>query len=500
MSRHRSASGGRRAAAAVLLALSAGLTAGLVIPPAHADTATLGQLAAAKGRYFGSATDNPELSDSQYTQILGSEFGQITPGNTMKWQYTEPSQGQFSYGSADTIVNLAKSHSQVVRGHTLVWHSQLPGWVGNVPAAQLLGVMRNHITNEMTHFKGQVVQWDVVNEAFNDDGTRRQSVFQQKIGDSYIAEAFKAARAADPNVKLCYNDYNTEGLGAKSDAVFNLVKSFKAQGVPIDCVGFQSHLAVGQVSASVQQNLQRFADLGVDVAITELDIRMDLPRTTAKDSQQATDYSTVVKDCLAVSRCIGITIWDYTDKYSWVPSVFAGQGAALPWDENFTKKPAYNAIATALGGTGIDPAKRYEIANVNSHKCIDAANMATANGTAVQQWTCSGNSNQQWQFTATDSGYYKVTSGSSASAAWDVTGGPGATGNGVKIELYAYWGGTNQQWKPTQQADGTYTFTPRSSSGECLDVTGVSTADGTLLQQWACSGGPAQAFILTAKN
>lgn len=168
-----------------------------------------------------------------------------------------------------------------------MWHNQLPDWINSVPAGELLGVMRNHIANVAGHYKGEVVHWDVVNEAFEEDGTRRQSVFQQKIGDGYIAEAFKAARAADPNAKLYYNDYNIEGIGAKSDAVYNLVKSFKQRGIPIDGVGLQAHLILGQVPGSLQQNIKRFADLGVDVAITELDIRMRTPRDAAKDAQQA---------------------------------------------------------------------------------------------------------------------------------------------------------------------------------------------------------------------
>ncbi|WP_117208137.1 endo-1,4-beta-xylanase [Allorhizocola rhizosphaerae] len=337
-------------------ALAAGLlliAAGLGGAPAMADPApgSLGALAAAKGKFFGSATDNPELSDAPYVQILTTEFGQITVGNTMKWQYTEPARGQFNYSQADTIVNLAQSNGQLVRGHTLVWHNQLPSWVNSVPNNELLGVMRNHITHEATHFRGKVIHWDVVNEAFEENGTRRQTVFQQKIGDSYIAEAFRAARAADPGAKLYYNDYNIEGINAKSDAVYNMVRSFLQQGIPIDGVGMQAHLILGQVPSSLQQNIQRFADLGLDVAITELDIRMNLPRDTAKDMQQADDYRRVVNACLAVTRCVGITVWDYTDKYSWIPSVFPGQGAALPYDENFNKKPAYHAIANALGAT-----------------------------------------------------------------------------------------------------------------------------------------------------
>jgi endo-1,4-beta-xylanase len=370
----------------------AGATAIVASGTAHADS-TLGQLAAAKGRYFGSAVDNPHLSDAPLVQILTTEFDQITVGNTMKWQYTEPSRGQHTYTDADAIVNLAKAHNQKVRGHTLVWHNQYPGWIDSVPAAELLGVVKNHVTDEATHFRGKVIHWDVVNEAFEEDGTRRQSVFQRKIGESYIAEAFKAARSADPGAKLYYNDYNIEGLGEKSDAVYNLVKSFKAQGVPIDGVGMQAHLVVGQIPSTLQANIQRFADLGVDVAITELDIRMDLPRTAAKDQQQATDYGTVVKACLAVARCVGITTWDFSDKTSWVPSVFPGQGAALYYDENFQKKPAYYAIATALGGSGptSPPAPAcsatYRISAQWSHGFIGEVVVNNTGSRAITGWT-----------------------------------------------------------------------------------------------------------------
>lgn len=344
----------RRVLAATTAAAVAGtLAVGMAVaaPSSVAAGPTLGQLAAAKGRYFGSATDNPTLNNAAYTAVLGSEFNQITVGNTQKWMYTEPDRGRFDYTQADQIVAFAQAHNQIVRGHTLVWHNQLPGWVNDVPAGELLGVMRNHIANVAGHYKGKVVHWDVVNEAFEENGTRRQSVFQQKIGDSYIAEAFKAARAADPNAKLYYNDYNVEGINAKSDAMYNMVKSFKQQGIPIDGVGLQAHLVLGQVPSTVQQNIQRFADLGVDVAITELDIRMRTPRDATKDAQQARDYRTVVNACLAVTRCVGITIWDFSDGYSWIPSVFPGEGAALIYDENFAKKPAYWAVHEALGGT-----------------------------------------------------------------------------------------------------------------------------------------------------
>ncbi|WP_433179416.1 endo-1,4-beta-xylanase [Actinoallomurus sp. CA-150999] len=344
---------------AAVLALSLGVflaVTALAVRPASAAS-TLNQLAQAQGRYFGSATDNPELSDTPYTEILGSsEFGAITPGNSMKWDATEPSQGQFSYTKGDAVVSFAKAHNQIVRGHTLLWHNQLPGWLtsGTWTAAQLTSILQNHIANVAGHYKGQVYSWDVVNEPFNDDGTYRSDLWYNTLGTGYIATALKAARAADPNAKLYINDYNIDGLGAKSDAMYNLVKSLKAQGVPIDGVGFQGHLAIQYGFPTDEAgNLQRFADLGVDVAITELDVRMVLPADATKVATQAEYYTNVVKACLTVPRCVGITIWDYTDKYSWIPGVFSGQGSALPWDENLNKKPdVYGAISTALGGPG----------------------------------------------------------------------------------------------------------------------------------------------------
>jgi endo-1,4-beta-xylanase len=189
----------------------------------------------------------------------------------------------------------------------------------------------------------------VVNEALNDDGTMRNSFWFSKLGTSYIADAFRAARAADPTAKLYINDYNTDGLGAKSDAMYSLVQSLLAQGVPIDGVGFQAHLAIQfGFPTQMQQNLQRFADLGLDVAITELDVRMQLPADATKLATQATYYRNVTNACLAVTRCVGITTWGYTDKYSWVPSTFPGEGAALLVDENFQVKPAYTAVHDAL--------------------------------------------------------------------------------------------------------------------------------------------------------
>lgn len=312
-------------------------------------TGTLGTIAAAKGRIFGAAVASSHLNDPSYMKTLDSEFTGVTPENEMKWETTEPVRGTFNFAPADMIVDHALSHHMKIRGHTLVWYSQLAPWVGDISSkAELLQVMKDHIAGEVGHFKGKIWYWDVVNEAFNEDGSRRPSVFQQVIGDSYIEEAFKAARAADPQARLCYNDYNTEGVNAKSTAILAMIRDFKARNVPIDCVGFQSHVSVGTIPADLQENLQRFADAGVDVQITELDVRMSTPASQADLQQQATDYATIVSACFAIARCTDITTWGITDKYSWIPDYFSGQGDALLFDDNYQKKPAYNSVLQAM--------------------------------------------------------------------------------------------------------------------------------------------------------
>ncbi|MER5274912.1 endo-1,4-beta-xylanase [Streptomyces sp. NPDC002809] len=303
---------------------------------------TLGASAAAKGRYFGTAVAANHLGESAYASTLDTEFTMVTPENEMKWDAVEASRNSFSFGSADQIVSHAQGKGMKLRGHTLVWHSQLPGWVGGLGADDLRSAMTNHINQVMAHYKGKIYAWDVVNEAFQDgsSGARRSSPFQDRLGNGFIEEAFRTARAADSGAKLCYNDYNTDGQNAKSNAVYAMVKDFKQRGVPIDCVGFQSHFnSNSPVPSDYQANLQRFADLGVDVQITELDIE-------GSGSAQAASYTKVVNACLAVSRCAGITVWGIPDKYSWRSS-----GTPLLFDDNYGRKPAYTAVLAALGGT-----------------------------------------------------------------------------------------------------------------------------------------------------
>ncbi|KAH9894868.1 endo-beta-1,4-glucanase [Cubamyces lactineus] len=335
----------------VVFAIPATPVADANLPGSTANVAGLHAVARAAGKlYLGTATDNNELTNTQYTAILEAPnmFGQITAENSMKWDATEPEQGVFTFTLADQIANLATSHGQLLRGHNCVWHQQLPSWVtaGNFNANQLTSIIQNHCGTLVGRYAGRV--WDVVNEPLNDDGSFRSDVFFNTLGENYIPIALRTAKAADPNAKVYINDFNIEGLGAKATAMKNLVRTLKSQGVPIDGIGLQSHFIVGEVPTTLVQNMQEFVELGVEVAITELDIRMTLPETAALLEQQKQDYQTVISACQAVQGCIGITLWDFTDKFSFVPSTFPGQGAACPWDENLVRKPAFDGIVAGF--------------------------------------------------------------------------------------------------------------------------------------------------------
>ncbi|WP_217214672.1 non-reducing end alpha-L-arabinofuranosidase family hydrolase [Streptomyces sp. AC550_RSS872] len=333
--------GRRRASVSALLAAVILVTPGTATgAPDGVKASTLGAQAAQSGRYFGTAVAAGRLGDGTYTGILDREFNSVTPENEMKWDTTEPSRGSFNFGPADQIANRAQARGQRLRGHTLVWHSQLPGWVSSIRDANTLrGVMNNHITTVMNRYKGRIHSWDVVNEAFADgpSGQLRSSVFRDVLGNGFIEQAFRTARSADPAAKLCYNDYNIENWSdAKTQGVYRMVRDFKARGVPIDCVGLQAHFGTGGPPASFQSTLSNFAALGVDVQITELDIAQASP----------TAYANTVRACMNVARCTGITVWGIRDSDSW-----RATENPLLFDRGGNKKPAYNAVLTTLGGT-----------------------------------------------------------------------------------------------------------------------------------------------------
>ena len=336
----------RLAAAALALLTWAGANAG------EPSRAALGAAAATSGRYFGAAIDPGALDERPYRELAAAQLTSVTPENAMKWGSVEPQRGQYDWREADALVAFAKAHGQKVRGHTLVWHSQLPLWLinGGFSPDELKDLMVAHIAAEAGRYRGAIYAWDVVNEPFADDGQWRRSIFYDAMGPGYVAIALRAARAADPDAKLYINDYNVETDGPKMQALYDLVATLKRDGVPIDGVGLQSHFIGGEAPADFRAVLQKFAALGVDVAVTELDLRLRLPADAHALTAQAADYASIVAACRSTPRCVGVTTWGITDDRSWVPSFFSGYGAALPFDENYQPKPAVEAIIDAFGG------------------------------------------------------------------------------------------------------------------------------------------------------
>ncbi|KAK3906371.1 glycoside hydrolase [Staphylotrichum tortipilum] len=352
------------------LILAAGFVGG-----AAAQNQTGGQglhalMVAAGKLYFGTAMETNNFNDMAYQAISSNrnEFGMFTPENSQKWEVTEPTQNQFSFTQADQVAMKVKSNGQLLRCHTLTWHSQLPGFVTTTTwtRATLTAALTAHITNVMKHYAGFCYAWDVVNEALNEDGSFRQSVFFKTLGPSYIPLSFSLAAAADPTAKLYYNDFNLETTAAKADGALKIVQLIQSPpqnitGARIDGVGFQAHLNVGQTPTRAQlaATLRRFTALGVEVAYTELDIaHTKLPASEADNQKQAADYVATVGSCLDVKECVGITVWQFSDKYSWVPGTFPGKGEACLYTEGFEKKVAYEAVvgllrSTAGGSAGV---------------------------------------------------------------------------------------------------------------------------------------------------
>jgi endo-1,4-beta-xylanase len=383
------------------------LTAGAVValaPGSATAASTLGASAAEHGRYFGTAVAAGKLGDGAYTTILNREFNAVTPENEMKINATEPQQGNCQFGPADQIVSYAQSHGMRVKGHTLAWHSQQPGWMQSLSGTALRNAMISHINCVVNHFRGKVFAWDVVNEAFADgtSGARRDSNLQ-RTGNDWIEVAFRTARAADATVKLCYNDYNTDNwTAAKTQAVFRMVQDFKNRGVPIDCVGFQSHFTGGSsYPSNYRTTLSNFAALGVDVQVTELDIT----------NAPAGPYGSVAADCMAVSRCTGITTWGIRDSDSWRssenPLLFNGSGA---------KKPAYDAVLSALNNGQNPPPS-----SPPPGGCTTTVTPGTVFGDRYNtSVTVSGTNN--WTVVVALTSPQRVSSVWNGSATWDSTG------------------------------------------------------------------------------
>ncbi|KAF7194238.1 Endo-1,4-beta-xylanase D [Pseudocercospora fuligena] len=330
-------------------------TSTLASPKPKTTDSGLNLAAKASGKlWFGTAADKPgeEQQDQYYMKELLNykDFGEVTPANAMKYEFTEPEKGVFNYSEANTFLKAVNPHGpkRKIRCHNLIWHQEIPTWVTNPPTpwtnATLSAVLINHVQTLVEHFGNTCYSWDVVNEAFSDSSSDPAYPYRsidnpwyQYIGPEYIPMAFKAAadtiKKCNLDVKLYYNDYGIESAGTKATAALNLVKELQSRKIQIDGMGLESHFTAGGTpsQSAQEENMNSFTALGIDVAVTELDVRIELPTNATNLKQQAQDYYSSVAACTNVKRCIGITVWDFDDTYSWVPSTFKGQGSADIW-------------------------------------------------------------------------------------------------------------------------------------------------------------------------
>lgn len=345
-----------RIGALVLLVLfSTGLAS------AQQASKSLRELADENHIHIGAAVYTYHLNDPTHAATLSREFNMLVPEQEAKHCEIEKQQGQFDFTKFDQLVAFAESNNLAVRGHTLVWHSCMPSWItnGKFSRDQAIQLLHDYIFTMVGRYKGRIGIWDVVNEAMNDGGTAlRDTPWRHLIGDDYVELAFRFAHEADPDALLFYNDYNAEGINAKSDAIYAMVKDFVARGVPINGVGLQMHITLGDTAPGgsltpdlLGQNIKRLGDLGLQVQITEMDVKFQGKPTDSILQHEAGDYRRVLDTCLNNANCTAFVTWGVTDKYSWLldPRYSTNaNNAPLLFDDEYQPKPAYYAVLDLL--------------------------------------------------------------------------------------------------------------------------------------------------------
>ena len=329
--------------------------------------------------FIGTAINAQQIEEKDLAadKLIKQQFNAVTPENIMKAEVIEPAWNKFNFDLADKLVDYAQKNNLKVNAHNLIWHSQLPAFMHHMQSADSVKqYFENHITTVASRYDGKVYSWDVVNEALNEDGTLRNSIFLQKLGDNYIVEAFRLAQKASPHSKLYYNDYNIEQPKKRAGTIA-LIKKIQAAGVRIDGVGIQGHWKAGNVPLNdIEESIKDFSALGVEVMFTELDLSV-LPNpwenttadvsATSKGNSKMNPYANGLPDSVQqkltksytdlfklfmkykkdISR---ITFWGVNDGQSWLNNwpVRGRTNYPLLFDKNFKPKPAfYSVIAIA---------------------------------------------------------------------------------------------------------------------------------------------------------
>lgn len=319
---------------------------------ADAATCTTRQLADSAGVALGAAVTVAYLDETEYRATLVETFNSITPENELKWDSIQPEPGEWNFGPADVLVAFADEHDLEVKGHTLIWHQEFvhstPDWVLEIDdPEQLRSVITEHITTVMQRYADSVDRWDVVNEPLETLGSGlHDNHFRRVLGDDYVGEMFRIAHDAAPDTELWLNEAAVEFHPAKAAALVSLVASLLEMGTPIHGVGIQGHLIGGKVDAEfLEQLVADLEGLGVKVAITELDV----PAVDPVDplEVQADTYRDAIGACL-INLCREVTLWGFTDRYTWIDTTFGEGLAPLPFDSDYQPKPALESIREEL--------------------------------------------------------------------------------------------------------------------------------------------------------
>ncbi|MCD9575408.1 endo-1,4-beta-xylanase [Flavobacterium soyae] len=328
-----------------------------------------------KDFYIGTAlsADQIEEKDAKVDSLIKKEFNAITAENIMKSMYTHPQKDKYDFALSDKFVAYGEKNKMFIHGHTLIWHSQLAPWMEKIEdSTDMKAFMRDHITTIVSKYKGRINSWDVVNEALNDDGTLRQSIFFKTLGEKYLVDAFKLAEKADPKVDLYYNDYNIEEPAKRAGAIA-LIKKIKAAGGKVDGVGIQGHWRLQSPSIEeIEKSILEYSALGIKVAFTELDITV-LPNPwdlkgadvnqkfegSAKmnpypeklpdsvQTQLVERYASIFKLFLKHKDKISrVTFWGVYDGQSWLNDwpIKGRTNYPLPFDKDLKHKQAYDSI------------------------------------------------------------------------------------------------------------------------------------------------------------
>lgn len=295
---------------------------------------------------------------AEFREVAAREYNSLTAG--LYWSQSEPERGQFDFTAADDALAVAEAAGQRVRGHPLVWgRLALPDYVNRAASAdELRAILAEHITAIVSRYRGRVAQYDVVNEPITFTGTPGANgdgletyVFTRLLGSDYVREALELAHAADPEAKLFINDFFVMEPGPKQDYFFELARELVAEGAPLHGVGFQGHItppfgpSYQPSAAEIAAAIDRFAALGLEVEITEVDVTLSPPLDF---EAQAAIYGDIAAQCFARPACRGVTTWGISDAYTWIEGFFGVRGAPLPFDESFQPKPAWFAIRDAL--------------------------------------------------------------------------------------------------------------------------------------------------------